>query len=290
MPLKPLRPCLSQGCNQLTRDGLCEAHKQQKAKIKREQNKNDESAYERPEYYKNYKTARWQKLREIFLQQNPLCKDCEGVGDIQPATVCDHIVPHKGDMELFWDIDNLQGLCKHHHDLKTAIENGGWRQQIIYFPKYLKPSRIPLFIVCGSPGSGKSTFVNNNKQRKDLVIDLDEIISTISGREIYQADFDRYIKNAILYRNQLLYSLNKTKTYKRAWFITTAARLKHREFWRESLEPIKLFVLETPRDTCINRIKQDTRRKGKEEAYIKACRRWWDKYERSNLDTTLFKG
>ena len=37
----------------------------------------------------------------------------------------DHIIPHKGNLELFWDEDNLQALCKPCHDRKTAKE-GRW--------------------------------------------------------------------------------------------------------------------------------------------------------------------
>lgn len=42
------------------------------------------------------------------------------------ATVVDHIVPHCGNQQLFWDTDNWQPLCKKHHDRKTATEDGGF--------------------------------------------------------------------------------------------------------------------------------------------------------------------
>lgn len=42
------------------------------------------------------------------------------------ATVVDHITPHGGDVALFWDVANWQGLCKAHHDEKTAREDGGF--------------------------------------------------------------------------------------------------------------------------------------------------------------------
>lgn len=32
------------------------------------------------------------------------------------ATVVDHIMPHRGDMNLFWQHSNHQPLCKHCHD------------------------------------------------------------------------------------------------------------------------------------------------------------------------------
>ncbi|NMA84113.1 MAG: HNH endonuclease [Epulopiscium sp.] len=35
----------------------------------------------------------------------------------------DHIKPHKGNEDLFYDINNLQSLCKSCHDRKTAKED-----------------------------------------------------------------------------------------------------------------------------------------------------------------------
>lgn len=59
---------------------------------------------------------RWQKARLRFLQENPLCVYCQRQGRVTAATVVDHITPHRGDMDLFWDSDNWQPLCKHCHD------------------------------------------------------------------------------------------------------------------------------------------------------------------------------
>lgn len=63
---------------------------------------------------------KWAKVRGRFLQMNPLCLHCKCEGRMTPATEVDHIVPHRGDKELFWDWDNLQALCKSHHSRKTA--------------------------------------------------------------------------------------------------------------------------------------------------------------------------
>lgn len=42
------------------------------------------------------------------------------------GTVVDHIIPHRGNYDLFWNQDNWQTLCKLHHDQKTAREDGGF--------------------------------------------------------------------------------------------------------------------------------------------------------------------
>ena len=40
---------------------------------------------------------------------------------ITPATVVDHVIPHRGNKQLFWDEKNWQPLCKSCHDLKTGM-------------------------------------------------------------------------------------------------------------------------------------------------------------------------
>ena len=68
----------------------------------------------------------WRKARVAFLAQHPLCRYCEQQGKIVPATVVDHITPHKGDEVLFWDSENnWQSLCKPCHDSIKAREEQG---------------------------------------------------------------------------------------------------------------------------------------------------------------------
>lgn len=65
---------------------------------------------------------RWRQARAIFLRRNPLCKACERDGRITEATEVDHIIPHRGDVKLFWKKENWQSMCKPCHSKKTAGE------------------------------------------------------------------------------------------------------------------------------------------------------------------------
>jgi 5-methylcytosine-specific restriction protein A len=56
---------------------------------------------------------RWQKRRKAQLEAEPLCCMCQEEGRVTLATVADHIIPHKGDPELFHG--PLQSLCASHH-------------------------------------------------------------------------------------------------------------------------------------------------------------------------------
>jgi 5-methylcytosine-specific restriction enzyme A len=70
--------------------------------------------------------TKWRAARNQFLAIHPLCVECRRQGRVRAATVVDHIVPHKGDMSLFWDIDNWEAICKKCHDSKTAAADGRW--------------------------------------------------------------------------------------------------------------------------------------------------------------------
>ena len=81
--------------------------------------------------YKRGYNAMWRKARLSFLHINPLCKYCLELDIVTPASVVDHIVPHKGDNKLFWDMNNWQALCKFCHDsVKQKEENGN--SHVIY--------------------------------------------------------------------------------------------------------------------------------------------------------------
>lgn len=63
----------------------------------------------------------WERESKAYLAIHPRCVVCG-----KPATVVDHVVPHKGDKRLFWDRSNWQPLCASCHGRKTASEDGGF--------------------------------------------------------------------------------------------------------------------------------------------------------------------
>lgn len=124
MPKKPLRPCSFPGCCELTSERYCAKHQKE---TDRKYNKDS-----RP-FKCLYNTSRWKKSRKQYLMVHPLCEECRKHGMIKAADVVDHIIPHKGNEELFWDESNWQSLCKECHDKKTAREDGRWgRKNTVY--------------------------------------------------------------------------------------------------------------------------------------------------------------
>ena len=71
--------------------------------------------------YEGYRTERWKRMRRAYLAEHPYCEHCGAL-----AVDLDHIIPHRGDSNLFWSRGNWQGLCKGCHSRKTAREDGGF--------------------------------------------------------------------------------------------------------------------------------------------------------------------
>lgn len=98
---------------------------QQSAKAEREY---DQRRARESETRRLYWTARWRKIAKAQLDEHPLCLMCEALDAVTPATVCDHVTPHRGDVDLFWS-GPFQSLCKAHHDgAKQAEERQARRR------------------------------------------------------------------------------------------------------------------------------------------------------------------
>jgi len=74
-----------------------------------------------------YNTTEWRRIRAEQLATHPVCAMCEAEGMMPPAhaTVCDHVIPHRGDWTRFVE-GPFQSLCAMHHaSSKQAEERGG---------------------------------------------------------------------------------------------------------------------------------------------------------------------
>lgn len=79
-------------------------------------------------------TKAWSKAAKAFRVKYPLCgmrpdaqrpvmSHCFDIGQTTPATLVDHVIPHRGEATLFWDEQsNWQSMCVPCHLWKTAAE------------------------------------------------------------------------------------------------------------------------------------------------------------------------
>lgn len=105
-----MKYCADQLCNRRVEDGYCPEHART---IEHARGSSNARGY----------TYRWQRRAARFKANFPLCgmrpdgrppvmSACYDEGRITPAYQVDHVVPHRGDMALFWDeLGNWQSLC-----------------------------------------------------------------------------------------------------------------------------------------------------------------------------------
>ena len=82
----------------------------------------DQRSEEARAWRKLYASTAWRKGRVVFLRQHPLCERCQTSGRVTAATVVNHRKPHKGDLALFFSVENWSALCKAHHDASVQFE------------------------------------------------------------------------------------------------------------------------------------------------------------------------
>jgi 5-methylcytosine-specific restriction endonuclease McrA len=234
---------------------------------------------------KLHKTARWQALRwSVLVRDQFTCQICKRLEGDTSKLVCDHIEPHRGDVEKFWS-GPFQTLCKPCHDGQKQREEIAARaaglhvyggKPASYRPEWLRPSIIPLIIVCGPPASGKSHYVRQHAGSTDLIIDLDVIAHELSGEPMHGWSRDRWLDIALRKRNAMLGELSKQPVWPAAWLIMTEPSPERRAWWAETMKPRGLIVIEADEALCLAHAALDADRDQHQTMIM--VRRWWSEY------------
>ena len=124
--MNPSKVCTYPGCNKLVDRGRCEAHQLLNAAKKNAYYKNrDKTDIARKWLY----SRRYRGAAAKFKQDHPFCVECYKQGIVKPGTILDHIIPHEGDEQLFWDVNNWQHLCNDCHEEKHKNDRWGRKWQ-----------------------------------------------------------------------------------------------------------------------------------------------------------------
>lgn len=109
--------CSATGCNRLTEGNnkYCSLH--QYLNTRDEEKRREYFASATSDFQHLYASAKWKALQESQLRNYPQCEKC---GD--KATEVHHVIPHRGNEDLFYDPSNLISLCHTCHSEETRKE------------------------------------------------------------------------------------------------------------------------------------------------------------------------
>lgn len=221
--------------------------------------------------YNFYRSKEWENLLKILKNERinergeVICEHC-GKPIIKAYDCIGH---HKTELteENYTDYNislNPLNIALVHHKCHNIIHN-----------KLFSGSR-QVFIVYGSPLSGKSSWVAENMAEGDLIIDMDNIWQCVSG-------CNRYVKpnrlKSVVFsvRDNLLESVKYRRgKWKNAYIIGGYPYQAERERLAESLGAREVFI-DTSYEECVDRLMTCEDRDVKLwEQYISD---WWLQYK-----------
>lgn len=130
-----------------------------------------------------------------------------------------------------------------------------------------------VYLVYGSPLSGKSTFIKDNAEIGDLIIDIDNIWECVSGCE-------RYVKpnrlRSIVFniRDELLDMVKiRAGKWQNAYICGGYPLIGERERICKTLGAREIFI-DTPQAECLARLETDSSGRDKTE-WEKYINNWW---------------
>lgn len=211
-----------------------------------------------------YKSKEWLSLLEILKLERVNSDDeliCEYCG-LPIVKKYDCIGHHKielndanvNDYNVSLNDDNIMLI---HHKCHNKIHErfSGFKQRV--------------YIVYGSPCSGKSTWVNEVAYNDDLIVDMDSIWECICTSDRYHKP-NRLKSNAFGVRDTLI-DMIKTRRgmWRNAYVIGTYPLASDRERLSKLLGAELVFIDES-RDTCLSRAKNNE--------WINYINEWFDLY------------
>ena len=133
-----------------------------------------------------------------------------------------------------------------------------------------------VFIVYGSPLSGKTTFVKDNADEGDLILDIDNIWQMVSGLPRYQKP-KRLTSVVFSVRDTIMDCIKYRRgKWNNAYIIGGYPLASERDRLRRDLGG-RLVYIESSREKCLERLKEDPEGRDVSE-WTRYIDEWFDRY------------
>lgn len=210
-----------------------------------------------------YRSKEWEDFRKIFLAER-LARDGEIIDEVTKRPIVnkyDVILHHKihlnetnvFDYNISLNPDNIMVVShKTHNDIHNRF--GSYTRHI--------------YIVYGSPCSGKSTYVNDVALKDDLIIDIDRIYNAINNDRSNRL----YANVMSIYRHLIDVVKTRNGQWINAYIVRGFPLRGERERLAKELNAELIFI-DTDKETCLERSQL------KSNDYYKYVDDWFNKYQ-----------
>lgn len=133
-----------------------------------------------------------------------------------------------------------------------------------------------IYLIWGSPACGKTTYVKDNKQDNDIVIDIDALREAITMSECKTYD---YHKDIVITLRDTLYNIikNKRQLEGDVWVIACLSNADKRNDLISRIKVDESIHIEATEDECISRAMNDSERIDK-ELQIRIINDWFNNF------------
>ena len=239
-----------------------------------------------------YNSAAWKACRDSYVSERTvidggMCERCQEVPgeELHHKQVLTAANIHDSDVTL--SRDNLKWLCKnchfaaHRELIMTSVRRAKPKPILndmgYYFDDNGELRQTKTFIVWGSPGSGKTTYVRANMHHGDLVVDLDEIKRALSLQDRAHSA-DNLLGTALSVRDCVYDLMVSGEVDARTkWVIATLPARDKRQALAQKLGA-ELIYIDSTYHECISRVKADTSRGGELERLYQVDS-WWERFQ-----------
>lgn len=131
-------------------------------------------------------------------------------------------------------------------------------------------------IITGPPGSGKTTWVQENMQQGEMVLDLDAIKCALLGKNDFHVQAAEIVPMLSVVRDAVYRGIAEKKNPGKCYIITTETDTSRLRQWQIYLNA-SLKVMDTPKEVCVERVKNDYTRPDK-AVFYELINEWFDKW------------
>ena len=134
-----------------------------------------------------------------------------------------------------------------------------------------------VWVVYGPPLSGKTTFVAENKDRNDLVVDMDQLYKAITLLPGYDKPDILLINIRAIYNTLIDNIKTRYGKWHSAWIVTGGADKYKRERMAGELGA-ELIFCDVSKKECLRRLSLDEGRKYRQDEWREYIEKWFREY------------